>query len=386
MTIRKLCLSFLSALAILTIQPVPANAQAQTQGDGTILVQLVNRTPNGKGVSDVPLELKTFVDGAEKGSVKSQTDAQGKAQFSELNTESTYVYQVALNYQEADYTSNDISFKKDEKTKNVEVVVWDSTPDDKFIKIGAAHFVVQFEGNELKITEYYRIDNAGDKTYIGSKIVSSLGKKETLRFDLPKGAQVHQLAMGLMECCIALENGTLIDTMGVEPGGREIAFIYTSKFSASNYTFPIVANRAIDNLNLVVEDRGFKVSSPQLSPPQQVKIENLPFIVLGKKDIKQGETIQATLSGLPGSNPVNSLRWIGITLLAIALVFGISYPLIIRRKPATVKVSVPEDRDQLLQDVANLDDAFEAGQLDKDEYLRQRSEKIAILMELSQQK
>ena len=386
MIVRKLCISLFSLLTILALLPLPAMAQAQTQGDGAILVQLVNKTPDGKGVGDVPLELKTFVDGAEKGSVKSQTDAQGKAQFSGLNTESTYVYQVALNYQEADYTSNDISFKKDEKAKNVEVVVWDSTPDDKFIKIGAAHFVVQFEGNELKITEYYRIDNPGDKTYVGSKIVSSLGKKETLRFYLPKGAQVHQLAMGLMECCIALENEALIDTMGVEPGGREIAFIYTSKLSGQNYTFPIVANRAIDELSVVVEDRGFKVTSTQLSPPQTVKIENLPFIVLSKKDIKQGETIQATLSGLPNSNPVNSLRWIGITLLAIALVFGISYPLIMRRKPAAVKVSAPQDRDQLLQDVADLDDAFETGQLDKEEYLRQRSEKMAHLMELSQQK
>ena len=364
--------------------PQKSSAQAQTTGDGTIQVQLVNKTPGGKGVNDVSLELKTFADGAEKGNAKSNADARGKATFTGLNTDPAYIYQVNLNYQEADYTS-EISFKKDEKSRNLEVVVWDATDDDKFIKIGAAHIVVQFEGDALKITEYYRVDNLGDKTYIGSKNVASLGKKETLRFYLPKGAQMQEFAMGLLDWRVALENEALIDTMGVEPGSKEIAFTYTSKFSPSNHTIPIVANRATDDLTLVVEEKGFKVSSPQLSPPQLAKMGNVSFIVMNKKDVKKGETIQATLSGLPGENPVNSLRWIGIGLLVVALAFGVTYPLI-RRKTATVKVNAPEDRDQLLQDVAQLDDAFESGQMNKDEYLRLRSEKMAHLMDLSQQK
>ena len=384
MTLRKLSVTLFSILTIMALFPQKSLAQAQTTGDGTIQVQLVNKTSGGKGVNDVSLELKTFADGAEKGNAKSNADARGKATFTGLNTDPAYIYQVNLNYQEADYTS-EISFKKEEKSRNLEVVVWDATDDDKFIKIGAAHIVVQFEGDALKITEYYRVDNLGDKTYIGSKNVVSLGKKETLRFYLPKGAQMHEFAMGLMDWRVALENEALVDTMGVEPGSKEIAFTYISKFSPSNHTIPIVANRAIDDLTLVIEEKGFKVSSQQLSPPQLAKMGNISFIVMNKKDVKKGETIQATLSGLPGANPVNNLRWIGIGLLVVALAFGVTYPLI-RRKTATVKVNDTEDRDQLLQDVAQLDDAFESGQMSKEEYLRLRSEKMARLMDLSQQK
>lgn len=369
--------------AMLVLFPVAVFAQASAQG--TIEGQVVNKTPNGKGVADISVELKTLQQGQDKGSVTTRTDSQGRFRFAGLSTEPAYIYGVTLNYQEADYDSGDMSFKAGETAKNVEIAVWDATDSGQGIKIGTSHVVVQFEGDGLKVTEYYRVENPGDKTYVGSKVVSSLGKKETLRFVLPPGAQVQHLALGLKECCVSLENGALVDTMGITPGIREVAFVYATTFSSPRHVLPIVAPLPIDGLDVVVEDKGIQVSSSRLSPPQSMNIENLQVLVMSARKIERGERVETVLTGLPTAGLASSLRWLGIGLMAAALAFGVAYPLL-RRRHATVAVSAQGERYRLLEEVAKLDDSFEAGQIGQDEYDRLRSTKMARLMALSRRK
>lgn len=380
---RAPMLAVLLFAAAFALFPIAVSAQAS--GQGIIGGRVVNKTPNGKGVADIPVELKTLLQGQDKGSVSARTDPQGRFRFTGLSTEPTYIYGVSINYQEADYDSGDMSFKTGETLKNVEIAVWDATDNDQGIKIGASHVIVQFEGDGIKVTEYYRVENPGDKTYVGSKIVSSVGKKETLRFSLPPGAQVHQLALGLSECCVSLEDGALVDTMGIQPGIREVAFVYVSPLSSPKHVLSVVAPLPIDGLDVVVEDKGIQVSSRRLSPPQSMKIENLQVLVMSARKIERGERVETVLSGLPGPGLAGNLRWLGIGLTVAALAFGVAYPLL-RRRRAPVLVSAQGDRDKLLAEVAQLDDSFEAGQIAEDEYKRLRSTKMARLMALSRRK
>ncbi|MBI4289566.1 MAG: hypothetical protein HY671_14215 [Chloroflexi bacterium] len=381
----RLHLSLFFSLALLPLMPITAMAQATEQG--VIQGQVVNRTPNGKSVADIPIELKTAVEGKEKSLGAVKTDAQGRFRFAGLSTEHSAPYQASLTYQEADYFSDVLMFAPGEASKSIELPVWDATEVDPGIRVTAAHVIVQFDGVDLKVTEYYRIENPGDKTYVGSKLVQQLGKKETLRFSLPPDVQVEQLALGLMDCCVAFENDYLIDTIGVEPGVKEIAFVYLSAFNSPKHVLPIVANLPTDTLSLVVEDKGVRVSSPQLSAPQSMKIEDMPVLVLSTGNLKKGQTIQATLAAPSSPSPVKDLRWIGIGLMVIALGFGIAYPLM-RRRASAVPTETPagNERQQLLEDVARLDDSYEAGQITEDDYRTLRSDKMARLMELARQK
>ncbi len=382
MKMPKIGFGLLLSVILLTLMPVTVLAQAQSQG--VIQGLVVNKTPNGKGVADISLEMKTFSGDQEKGTASAKTNAQGKFQFTGLSTEPSLSYQVSFTYQEADYTSDKVTFAPGETNKVTQVVVWDATDTDPGIKISKTHFVVQFQGDDLEITEYYKIENPGDKTYVGSKPVPKLDKKETLRFNLPAGAQIHQYALSLMESYISLENGALIDTMAVPPGGREIAFIYSTKFSSPSHIIPIAASLPTDQFSLVVEDKGIQVSSPQLSTPQRSKMENLPVLILNGGNLKKGDIIQATLSGLPTTTSTGSnIRFAGIALIVVALGFGVSYAILRRKRAAPVKVSHEDEKGQLLEEVARLDDSFESGLINKDEYTRLRASKMAHLVALS---
>ncbi len=186
---------------------------------GVVEGQVSNGTEgSSSSVADHDVVLKTYLDGTETGSATAKTDAEGGFRFEGLSTSPTYVYQVSLQYQEAEYTSEWLSFGDGETTKSVEVTVYDSTTSDEAIKITVSHTIVYVEEGSLLVKDYLLFVNEGDRTYVGSREVTADGKKETLRFPLPKEATELQYTLGLMECCAVSSEDGFVDTMAIVPG------------------------------------------------------------------------------------------------------------------------------------------------------------------------
>ena len=238
-------------------------ALAAEPGSGIIEGQIVNGTEGGSSVGNLEITLKTYLDNTEVDSTTAQTDAAGKFVFDSLSTEAGYSYQLTLTYQQAEYSSDRLSFDNGETTKFTGVTVYDSTTSDEAIKVTTAHTVIHIEQDSLRVTEYFLFVNEADRTYIGSKESTIEGARETLRFSLPAEATEFQLGYGLMECCIAGSEDGFVDTMPVQPGGQEVVYTYKVNYNSGAYTLSRNVNYPTANYDLLVQGKDSKVVNDQ---------------------------------------------------------------------------------------------------------------------------
>ena len=172
-------------VVILTLS-LTAPALAAEPDSGIIEGQVVNGTEGGSSVADQNITLNIYLNDAEVDSTTAKTDAQSRFVFEGLSTELGYSYQVTLNFQQADYTGDWISFDDGETNEFTEVTVYDSTTSDEAIRVAMAHTIIYVEQGSLEVVEYYLFVNETDRTYIGSTMATADGTKETRRFSLPE--------------------------------------------------------------------------------------------------------------------------------------------------------------------------------------------------------
>lgn len=333
------------------------------------------------------LTLKMMVGGQEKESRTAVTDDAGRFRFEGLPTGSNYTYELSLVYQGADYTWEGITFAAGETAKSVETVVYDSTSSPETIKVEVAHVVIEPQDKEIAVTEILLFVNEGQKTYIGSETVAPDGKKATLRFSLPSGATKVTPRQGLMECCLVQNGKGFVDTMSLKPGPKEVVFSYQVAYSDSALLFAKAVDYPTTALNVLIKDMGLQVQSDSLAKAGPVTIQGKSYLLFPGKNLTPGANWVLRLSGLPQGSFQDNFRWLAIALPVIVLGIGLTYPLFrsrMARKPTPSPQSGAEtERRRLLQEIAQLDDDFEAGKLSTADYREKRAEKMAHLILLS---
>ena len=358
-----------------------ASAIAAEPSVGVIKGQLVNGTEGVSSVAGQEVILKTYLNDIEAGSVKAKTDAEGRFQFDGLATGPNYRYQVQSQYQEAEYTSEWLSFAENETSKSVEVAIYDSTFSDEAIRIMSSHAIIYVEGDGLLVKEYLLLVNVGDRTYVGSKAVTADGKKETLRFSLPREASGLELTRELMQCCVLMTEGGFIDTMPVLPGAKEVAYSYKIKPPSGAYTFSEIMYYPRANFDLLVQGEGIDGVSDQLTLGESLDINGKRFVHLSGKNLSPGTALAVNLSGLTTADNGSVLKWVILAL--VVLLCGSSYFLVMRRfQPVAAKVNLDQREQALLLEIAQLDDDFEEGRISEENYRRVRSERKAKLTKL----
>lgn len=357
-----------------------APALAAEPGVGVLEGQVVNGTVGGGSVAELEVTLK--INGAEAGSTTARTDAEGKFRFEGLPTGSDYSYQVSLQYQGADYTSESVSFGAGETSKSVEVPVYDSTTDDGAIMVMTAHTIIYVERDSLLVREFSLVVNGGDKTYIGSRVVTPDGDKETLRFSLPKDSSQLEVISGLMQCCVFPSQGGFVDIMQVMPGAKEVAYSYKVKYGSSAYSHSAMFYYPTMSFDLLVKGANVDVSSDQLTEEEPLDVGGKQFIHFSGKNIAPGTPLAVRLSGLPKSDQGTS-KWLAIALVLLFASFALGYVLLRRRpQPVVSGDNLDQRRQRLLSDIAQLDDDFENGKISEELYQKARSEKKAQLVRL----
>ncbi len=362
---------------------LPASALAAETGNGIVEGTIVNGTDGGSSVAGVEITLKIYQNDTEESSTTTIADAEGNFVFDGLSTEPEYSYEVTLNYQQADYTSDWLSFDSGETSKSTEVIVYDSTTSDEAITVMTSHTIVYVEPESLRVTEYYLFVNESDKTYIGLENPSAPEVRETLRFYLPEDATALQPEFGLMECCIYGSEDGFTDSMPVLPGGREVAYSYMVDNNSGTYTFSKNINYNIKNYDFLVQGGGITVNSDRLTAGEPIDIEGTPFTHLSGADFLPGDTLVAQISGLPETGSQGVLLWVFLALAVLGGAFVLNRLLRGRRpQPVRVKDSHEQKKQRLLVEIAQLDDDFENGKISEEVYRKLRTEKKARLIAL----
>lgn len=374
----------IALLMIIFILSLSTPALAAEPDSGMIEGQVVNGTEGGSSVADQEITLTTYLNDAETGSTTTNTDAEGQFAFDTLSTESSYSYQVTLNFQQADYNSDWVSFAEGETNKFTEVTVYNSTTSDEAIKMATAHTIIYVEQGSLHVAEYFLVVNEADRTYIGSKEVAA-GTRETLRFSIPGEVTDLQYGGALMDCCIYGSEDGFVDTMAVLPGSKEVAYSYKVDYSSGEYTFSRRVNYPITDFNLMVQGEAVQVTSDQLVPKGLLDMEGVRFNHASGSDFTPGDTLVAQISGLPETGNQGIVIWTVLVLGVLVGGFGLVYLLRKKRlQPVKAEVSLDQRRQRLLVELAQMDDDFEDGKTPEEVYRRLRAERKAQLVALRQ--
>jgi len=362
---------------------------ALPQSNGLLTGQVLNATTN-QPQGNIEVKLLAFQNETLVNTLTTQTDENGRYTFEDLATDHSIFYMVEGSYQDISYSSQPVPFVPDSNETTLNLEVYETTTSAEAVELDRLNYLVSFDPGSLSIIQLFVLSNSGNATYIGQN-------GQTFSFELPAAATDVRFQGDAENYITQTENG-YISTEPVLPGqeGLLIAAIYAVPYEGDRLSFEIPVPAELNSLNLLMQDIGAELSSPQL---QFVESREVPgggkFSIYSGSNLAEGSSVTLELTGLndlefapaPGNAPAgaaiapdspvdqNLLRWLVVGLgVAAILLTAVFYPQFRSRLGAGAPAQEPEfQRQKLLLLLARLDDAFEKGELDEQVYRQARA-------------
>ncbi len=407
----KKLVAFCAALVLMALAAMAlptARADAQTAGQGKIDGQIVNATKGAQpsSTAGLTITLLSVAQGA-TGMISStaQTDANGRFTFSNLSTVTTTQYLATTSYAGIPYFSDVFTFDGILTTVPLSMTVYETTNDPSVIRVSQTHLIMSVETRVLNVTEVVVVEGTSDRVLVGATATDP--HKATLVIPILQGATDAQFSNPADADGTTLQgNGVLTYTQRLYPGdnsSNSIVMHYTVPFNPPTYSVNLKLPYDTATLRILAADVGETIQASGLSAPAPFQAPGgSRYIQTSGSDLKAGTTISVTMTNLPASvapppdtgtttapaaAPTNNNLQLlgGVVLGAAALaVLGLLLIPVLRRRQerAATAESTADERMELLQAMADLDDEFEAGKISEAEYKEQRARLKAELLEL----
>jgi mono/diheme cytochrome c family protein len=319
------------------------------------------------------------------------TDAAGLFRFAELPTDATLAFVGRVEYPQGIPNSSDfVSFEPGQNELNLPLAVFDTTTDPGGVRADRVHFILGFDAGQADIAELLVFSLDGNRTYVGDG-------SGVLRFTLPAGAQGLEIDGDTQDGRFQVTADGFVDRLPLEPGQavRQVLYRYTLPYSGGNLDFTRSLPYPAANVNALVTDVGQQVSSAELANQGLRQTQQGSFYNLVGQNLPAGRPVIIKLTGLAaaaaaataptgGGLPTNRiLLWVLIGLAAAGAVLLVALP-ILRRRGSPAAASGGATRAELVDALARLDMAHEAGALSDAAYRDQRLLLKAQLRDLTQ--
>lgn len=391
-----------AALLVVLALALPVHAQDA----GVLEGQVVNGTEGGADIgAGIPVTLYLFGVGLEEQIQETETDADGRFSFEGLDTSATLEYWVEATYQDVTFGTRDLlQFADGDAELAAVVTVFEPTPDDTDVRLDLVHIFAESFGEVLRISETHLFGSGGDRAYIGEE--NADGQRETVLVPLPEGTVGFALGEGIPEDRFAAVDGGLVDSEPVRPGTlvSEVRFSYHLMATGQPISLERRFAYPVTNLSVLVAQPGLSLSSGQMQSMGTQLIQERQYEIFSGENLGTDTPVELVFTpvegmggspgtgGMPGGQPPSSgsaggsqgpLLWIGVGLVLVAIAGALVYATASRRPGAVSETGSEVTSDararSLLVDLADLEDAFEAGEIDESSYERQRAEIYADL-------
>lgn len=380
--------------ALLLALAVPGRLNAQGRIEGQIL--------NGTSTQPAPhvQVLALMPRGGMQQVAETQTDANGHFVISQSGIDPGTFYLVQANYQgipyhaPAQFDSSGIAV--------VNMTVYDSTRGAASIRVQLLRLAVRAEGQKAAVHEEYDVENASQppRTY---------ASESTFRFQVPPEVGAPAVAVqGLMKMDLhqSPEKGKSPGEFSIryplKPGVTPIAVDYVADYSARQFDLISKASYPLDHAEMYVLPATLNVESALFKPAGVDSAGNIQKFAA--ESLPAGAGVEARLSGEaaaapqseagPGEDAVkavpNSMTKLGVPLLACFLLVllwalgvrvGKEWPQWKERHTTSpAQKQLASKADALFSSLADLDDLFAAGKIEKKKYWKERLELKAKLM------
>lgn len=363
---------------------------------------VLNLTEGGGLPQDVPVTLYIFDDSLTMVDERETTLTEdGSFTFEDVEINPNYAYVSGVYYNERQFISEPIRGAaplNDEGAFPLDIELYETTDDPSVIKID--RMAVQITGTEegLQIAEVVIFRNDSDRMYTTAEIMDEeIGSLASTRLTLPPGAIVAGFGGASPQRFIVSDDGTqVIDTQPVLPDTEHrMQVIYLLPYeqrSGAIIEHPL--NYDLDGeIRLLLAPETLDIQTDQLNELGELAMGDTVLREYASETttLAAGQTISYELSGSPvarttggggGNNLTLPIILFSVSMLAFAAaIISWWYG---RRQGGGDDVSVDQMIDRLVQQIADLDSAHEAGTLNHDLWHKQRDElkaKLRLLME-----
>lgn len=410
---------------------------AHAASDGQISGTLLDGSNKNAPLPNQPVTLQMAQENNSHDVKTLTTDSAGHYTFTGLDTDQTITYAIYAHYQGAQYVSNPITLNT-KSNQSVDLQVYEATQSTKGVAVSQATILMQQPDTArgtITISEVFAFQNLTNKTYVGS-LNASKGKPNALLFSLPNGIRNVTLVNGFNgDQVIQVNNGFATDA-ALLPGANEFSFSYEIPYSSQSYVFNYVTQYPTVQINFLVDPTLHATSGALTSVGMINASAHTYHSFKTNTGLSANTSINITLEGLPtpqsqsSNNPsLNStLTWLIATIIVMIAMIVLTWFLYRSRRKvsiaqtgvgskqsrsstahtaaSTTKAKKSEtdkarennkkeeehateddtasDKQQqmLLEELLELDKAYEAGQLEKVAYEKQRSKTKACLRSL----
>ena len=357
---------------------------------GTVSGRVTNGTAGGAVPADLPVSLIVSNQGTQIAQQQANAGADGSFTFADVPVVAGADYIVATAYRERLFTSDFVVGDTAVTAMDMPLTIYELTEDAAVISIKDVVAQVSAVGATLEVRQVFRFKNTSDRLFTSGNDLGG-GRYAALVIALPPGAQI----VGFDDpnrYLLAEQDFAFVDTAPVFPGDDHLAVVvYILPYDGSVALIEQPLNYPLDGqVRLLMYPENLSVTSEQLPSIGQQVVGERTYAGYGATlQLGIGAVIGYQVSGAaaPGVVAVNTTdRGAGLlpALLVIvggaALLSGLILLLRGRRAPS------PGDKqpliDALVRQIAELDDAHSAGQLNHDLWHRQRAQLKTRLAEL----
>jgi mono/diheme cytochrome c family protein len=369
-------------------------------GHGVITGTVTDGTTN-QPVANQSVTLHVFDSTNALQSRDAKTDARGQFKFESVPTDSGLTFAVSALYSDKQYPygTDPQAFAQGQTSLNLPLTVYETTTDGSGIRAERMHFIIDFDANRMLVAELLVFGLDGNRTYVGDA-------NGVLQVSLPKGAQDLAFQDGLLGERYKQTADGFADTMPLAPGSgsRQILYRYSLPYTAGTLDLVRSLHYPVANVNVLVTDAGEKVTSSLLADQGVRQTQAGNYLSLLGSNVAANQPIDLHFTNLPAPGSINPAQAADaaaaaapagtplVTFVLIGLVgFGaaalISWPLLRRRAQAQANPGGPQlsGRDALVDALARLDLAHEAGDISDADYRDQRLHLKAQLSDLVRQ-
>ena len=379
------CLALASALELSS--PSASLAQVTTDIEGRV----VNGTAGEEAPFGLTVTLSVFRLGDLQDTRETVTGADGGFAFIDVPGGEGHGYILSAEFGGIVYT-----YERDYPLPEepVSLMIYESTDSRDSISVSSHSLVVggvDPDSQTVEILELVGLENSGDRSFLADLSQAQAGQMAFLRFSLPTTVTDLDVQSSMRGGTILQVDRGFAMTTPVKPGEHEIAYSFRTSYSAGRLTFDHGLPFGAAAFRVLLPEGVGRVSSQELQEMEPLTLGDRTYQGLEGNDLQAGARVVLNFTDLPQPSLLARVRSAAtddaFVLVSIPIALGawllalLGYVLLRSGRPASAAAGVQADHAAVISSIALLDDRFRNGEIERQEYLRERWElKDRLLM------
>ncbi len=364
--------------------------------EGTVVGRVINGSEGGEIPEGLEITLHGF-DGQQQVLQESTTiEKDGTFRFEGLEPVPGRLFVVSAEYGGVLYGS-EVGHLMQGEPVELPLTIYESTTDASELRVERLHLLFDFPAEGvMQVIELWLLSNTGDRT------ITPAEGETTYEVILPEGATNLRFEDDVLGGRYKQTENGFADTVPVRPGSNVVQLVFSFELPyEKRLDFEQPLSYPVDSVVILVPEGGPEVSGEGVQDMGLREITGTSVQNYGAGPYEAGDILKVSLRGRPpktegASTPVTwqnvviGLGALGLALVAVglwwrsaALKRSEDFEEEALEEAAAEPAAGGEDRESLLRAIAELDDAFEAGELEEQEYHQRRQalkERLVALM------